>query len=187
MLKQNFKSIAIFGGSFDPFHIGHLNIVTLVLEKLEIDSLFIVPTFLNRFKDSFFLEPKTRLELIKDIYSKNDKINIIDYEVKQKRKVPTYETVQYLKNRYDLKKIYLIIGADNLKDIDLWYNFQNFKDEVKFVVISRDGIKVNTKDINCIFLNLDIDISSSQLREKMDIDYIPKQIQQKVKKLWKIE
>lgn len=178
--------VAIFGGSFDPFHIGHEKIVSLALNELKISKLFIVPTYLNPFKNSSFLNANTRLELIQEIYEDTQNIKIIDYEVNKEKKIPTIQSVKYLKNKFDLKTIYLIIGADNLKDIHLWYNFENLKQLVKFVIISRDKIMLKNDNINAIYLNFDENISSTSLRKNMELKFIPKKIQQKVKELWKI-
>ena len=180
-------NIAIFGGSFDPFHIAHEKIVDLSLARLAIDKLFIVPTFLNPFKNSSFLDANTRLELIKELYKSNKNIEIIDFEVKQNKKTTSYETINYLKNNYKIEKIFLIIGADNLKDVHLWYNFKNLKELVQFVVISRDGIHLKNNYINPIYIDFNENISSTTLRENMELKYIPTKIQKKVKKLWKIE
>ena len=180
-------NIAIFGGSFDPFHIGHEKIINIIIKKLEIDKLFLVPTFLNPFKNSSFLDANTRLELLKDMYKNSNNIEIIDYEVKQKKKIPSYETIKFLKNNYSINKIYLVIGADNLNDVHLWYNFENLKNEVEFIVFSRDNISLENSSIEFINFELDETVSSSKLRKNMDINFIPKKIQNKVKKLWKIE
>jgi len=180
-------NIAIFGGSFDPFHIGHEKIVNTVLKELNIDKLFLVPTFLNPFKNSSFLDANTRLELIKDMYKNSKSIEIIDYEVKQNKKVTSYETIKFLKTLYSINKIYLVIGADNLNDVHLWYNFENLKNEVIFVVFSRDDISLENNSIEFINYELDEKVSSSKLRKNMDINFIPKKIQNKVKELWKIE
>jgi nicotinate-nucleotide adenylyltransferase len=180
-------NIAIFGGSFDPFHIGHEKIIDLCLQILPIEKLFIVPTFLNPFKNKSYFDANTRLELIQDLYKNNKNIQIIDYEVKQNKKIPTYETIQFLKKQYNIEKIFLIIGADNLKDVHLWYNFKNLKELVQFVVISRDGIKLQNQYIKPIYIELNENISSTSLRETRELKYIPKKIQHKVKKLWKIE
>lgn len=179
--------VAIFGGSFDPFHTAHEKIVSLALKKLKISKLFIIPTFLNPFKNSSFLDANIRLNLINELYMNEKNIEIIDYEVKLNTKVSTFNTVQYLKQKFNLDKIYLIIGADNLNEIHLWYNFKNLKNEVTFVVLSRDDILIENKYIDFIHLKLEENISSSELRKNMDINYIPKKIQKKVKELWKIE
>jgi len=180
--------IAVFGGSFDPFHIGHEKIVTKILQQLCIDKLFIIPTFLNPFKTKSHLCANDRLKLIQELYKNNPKIDIIDFEVNQKKKVTTFETIKYLQTKYNTDKIYLIIGADNLKDIHLWYNFKNLNKLVQFVVISRDNITLENKYItNPIYINIKENISSSLLRKNMELKYIPKKIQQKVNKLWKQE
>ncbi len=180
-------NIAIFGGSFDPFHIGHEKIIDLCLQTLPIEKLFIVPTFLNPFKNKSYFDANTRLELIQDLYKNNKNIQIIDYEVNKNKKIPTYETVLFLKKQYNIEKIFLIIGADNLKDVHLWYNFKNLKELVQFVVISRDDIKLENDYIDPIYIKLNENISSTSLRETRELKYIPKKIQNKVKKLWKIE
>lgn len=178
-------NIAIFGGSFDPPHIGHEQIVNLAIKELNIDRLVIIPTYLNPFKEEYYLSPKIRLELISLLFEKTNKVEVCDYEVKQKDKIPTIQTINYLKSIYDIKKIYLIIGADNLKNIHLWYNYDKLKDLVQFVVISRDNHIQKNDLINTVNYTLDIDVSSSQLREKMELKYIPIKIQEKVKEIWK--
>ena len=179
--------IAIFGGSFDPFHIGHEKIIDTVLNNIKLDKLFIIPTYLNPFKNTFHLDSNTRLELIKDLYNSHTMIDIIDYEVKKKEKTTTYETINYLKSIYNLNKIYLVIGADNLKNIHLWYNYKNLRNLVSFIIITRDKIDISTIPKNSILLELQENISSTRLRQNMDINYIPQKIQNRIKKLWKIE
>ena len=108
--------IAIFGGSFDPLHIAHVAVVNSALDKLDIDKLIIVPTYLNPFKNSFYLDPVTRFELLKKVFYKFDNVEISDYEITQQKPSYSIDTVNYLKNLYKPSKIYLIIGEDNIED-----------------------------------------------------------------------
>ncbi len=180
--------IAVFGGSFDPPHIGHEKIVQLALTELPIDRLFVVPTFLNPFKENFHLEPSERFELLKDLFEENKKVEIYDYEIKQKKKTPTFETISFLKASYNIEKIYLIIGADNLKNIHLWYNFLELKKFVSIVVVTRDGIVLeNDSLLDLRYLYLDVKVSSTNLRENMNLDLIPTKLREKVRELWKKE
>ncbi|MGA1933569.1 nicotinate (nicotinamide) nucleotide adenylyltransferase [Arcobacter sp. YIC-464] len=167
--------LAIFGGSFDPVHIAHVKIVDEALKQLEIDKLIVVPTYLNPFKTNYHLEPKTRYELLKKIFQKNEKIEISDFEIDQNEAVPSIKTVNHLKNLYKPSKIYLIIGADNLKSLEKWYKFDELNSLVEFVVATRDGYK-NDKLDSYKVLNVNIDISSSKLREEFDLNFIPYQI-----------
>jgi nicotinate-nucleotide adenylyltransferase len=180
-------NIAMFGGSFDPPHIAHENIVNEVIENINVDKLFVVPTYLSPFKDKYHLEPKERFSLLKTLFEKNKKVEVIDFEIKQNRAVPTIETVEYLNKKYNPKNIYLIIGADNLKSIHLWNNFEQLQGLVKFIVISREGYEVKNDIIRFNTIKMDIDISSTLLRDNFDLKYIPKKIQQKVKNIWKKE
>ena len=175
-------NIAVFGGSFDPPHLGHEAIVHTVLDTLDIDKLIIIPAYLNPFKDSSVFTADNRLELMQDLFDNNDKVEVNDYEVKQEKSVPTIETIEYLKSQgYD--NIKLIIGADNLKKLHMWKYYDKLKQLVSFIVITRDGIKVEDFDT----IKVDYEISSTRIRENLDITLIPKKIQEKVKKLWKKE
>jgi nicotinate-nucleotide adenylyltransferase len=178
-------NIAIFGGSFDPPHIAHENIVNEVIENINIDKLFVVPTYLSPFKDKYHLEPKERFELLTTLFEDDKKVEVTNFEIIQNRAVPTIETVEYLNKKYNPKNIYLIIGADNLQSIHLWNNFEQLHELVKFVVISREGYEVKNDIIRFNTISMDIDISSTYLRDNFNLKYIPKKIQQKVKNIWK--
>lgn len=167
--------IAIFGGSFDPLHIAHVAIVKNALEKLNIDKIIIVPTYLNPFKNSFYLNPVTRFELLKKVFHKFDNVLISDYEINQQKSSYSFNTVNYLKNLYNPSKIYLIIGEDNVEDLNKWYKYDELKELVEFVVASRSGFK-SKKANEFKSLDIDINISSTQLRTKIDLNYIPIEI-----------
>ncbi|NQY20477.1 MAG: nicotinate (nicotinamide) nucleotide adenylyltransferase [Campylobacteraceae bacterium] len=175
--------IAIFGGSFDPIHIGHKNIVKKALKKLDIDFLFVIPTFLNPLKKRSFLSPQTRLSLLKKLFSKKEKVIVCDYEINQNRAVYSLETIKYLKDRYQASKIYLIIGADNYNSFDKWFKHEEIKDLVELVVVTRNGFDYEKED-NIKRLNVQKNISSSELRQSLKLEYIPKKIRKKVKKIW---
>jgi len=170
-------TVAIFGGSFDPPHIGHVQIVQEALKKLPITKLYIVPTYLNPFKTKFHVDAKIRFEWLKKLFTCKE-IEILDYEINQERAVPTIETVKYLFSKQNFKKIYLIIGADNYANISKWNKYEELKELVEFVVATRDAEHL-PKDLKKLSIN--VNISSSKLREKMDITFIPKIIENDIK------
>lgn len=174
--------IAIFGGSFDPPHIGHEQIVKLILNSLEIDLLFIIPAYLSPFKKKCLLSPKTRLNLIEKLFMDEEKVIVSDYEVNANESVPTIKTVKYLYDKYKPQKVYLIIGDDHLDTLSQWNSFDELKTLVEFVVINRHDRKTDYKS-----LPLNIDVSSSKLREHMDLEFIPNKIKNEVNELWKKE
>ena len=174
--------LAIFGGSFDPIHIAHEAIVNKALNSLEIDKIIVVPTYLNPFKSSFHYEPNIRFNLLKKVFKNNPKVKVCDYEIKQNRSVYSIETVKYLKNLYKPSKIFIIIGADNVKDLNKWNSIDELKSLAQFVVFNRTGFQ-NDSDNDFKILDLNIHISSTQLREKVDLSYIPKQIKEDILEL----
>jgi len=169
------ETIALYGGSFDPPHIGHEEVVKALTNLSFIDKIIVMPTFLNPFKKTFFAPSLLRLAWLKKIFSSSKKVEISSYEVDLKRKVSTIETVKHLKKRY--KKIYLVIGADNLKSLDKWYKYEELREEVTFIIAKRDNISVSNDFIK---LNVDEEISSSSLRTKIDITKLPKKIAKEI-------
>jgi len=173
--------IAIFGGSFDPPHIGHEVIVKEALKSLHVEKLFVVPTYLNPFKEEFFAPSKLRLRWLKSIFTCKE-VEVLDFEVKQKRAVPTIETIEYVKNLYDIEKIYLIVGADNLESLQDWHRYSELKEMVEFVIASRDET-VLPKELKKLSINAKI--SSSKLRSFMDKSFIPHKISEEVIEYYK--
>jgi nicotinate-nucleotide adenylyltransferase len=167
--------IAIFGGSFDPVHIGHQTIVKEAIKSLDIDKLLVVPTYLNPFKSKYHLEPKIRLELLEKVFKNLSQIEVSDYEITQGKAVYSIQTVKYYKNLYNTDKIYLIIGEDNLKSLDEWFGIEELQSLVEIVVARRSAHK-EEKTLNYKTLCLDINISSSELRDTLDLKYIPNEI-----------
>ncbi|MGB5868180.1 MAG: nicotinate-nicotinamide nucleotide adenylyltransferase, partial [Arcobacteraceae bacterium] len=117
----------------------------------------------------------------------NSNIEISDFEIKRNEATPSIITVEHFKKLYNPKKIYLIIGADNLKSLHLWDNFQKLDELVEFIVVNREGYEAKNDIIQFKTINMNINISSSSLREKLDLKYIPTKIQQKVNDIWNKE
>ncbi len=179
-------NIAIFGGSFDPPHIGHEEVVTKVLETLDIDKLLVVPTFLNPFKNTSHFTAQQRFNLLDKLFN-DKKVEVLDFEINQNNPTPTITTVKHIKETINPHKIYLIIGADNLEKLHLWQDFEELKTLVTFVVMSRDEKKLKDDIIQFIYIHMDVKVNSTHIRDNLELKYIPQKIQQEVKKLWKIE
>jgi nicotinate-nucleotide adenylyltransferase len=181
-------NIALFGGSFDPPHIGHIEIVKKVLDTINnIDKLIIVPTYLNPFKTTMSFSPLQRYELISDIFRQNKKVEVSSYEIDQNKPVPTMQTVKFFRTKYKIDNFYLIIGADNLNMVHKWKDFDSLKKNVKFIVVTRKKYEAKNDIINFIKIEMDMDISSTQIRATKNIAHIPHQIQTKVKNIWNKE
>jgi nicotinate-nucleotide adenylyltransferase len=167
-------NIAIFGGSFDPLHNGHINIIKHSLNRLDINKLVVMPTYISAFKDKYYLLPSLRYKILKKSLFRYKKVFVSPYEVNSKKIVYTYDSVLFLQKKLKINKIYLIIGADNVIDIYKWYNFKKLNKKVHFVVASRDNIKIYTK-LKYILLKTNNKSSSSSIRKKQIIKDVPLQ------------
>ena len=173
------ETIALFGGSFDPPHIAHEMIVQEALKLEGVDKVVIMPTFLNPFKSSFHAPAALRLHWLKSIFASQKNVAISSYEVDQEKKVTSIQSVKYLLKRY--KKIYLIIGADNLESLPKWENYNELKTLVQFVIASRDKIEVPKTFLQ---IHVDEDISSTQLRKNMDVSRLSPVVSDEIEKFY---
>ena len=92
--------IALFGGSFDPPHVGHDAAVRAILSALKPDLLVIMPSFLNPFKKSFSAPPQLRLKWCRVLWSDAPHVEVSDYEISQNVPVPTIQSVKFLLEKY---------------------------------------------------------------------------------------
>jgi nicotinate-nucleotide adenylyltransferase len=152
--------LALFGGSFDPPHAGHVDIVTKALETLEIDTLVIVPAYLNPFKSSVLAPGRQRIAWLQEIFKSHKRVQISDFEIALNRSVTTIETVRHFSPM--AQTIYLIIGADNLEKLSQWHSYEELKKLVTFVVATRNYIEIPD---TMMALDVDTPISSTFFRK----------------------
>jgi len=170
------KTIALFGGSFDPPHLGHEAIVKALLDFKDIDKVVIMPTFLNPFKSNSMAPPELRLKWLHDIFDSYERVEVNSYEVDLQKKTPTIQSVKYLLAKY--KKIYLVIGADNLATLTKWTKYDELKELVTFIVCTRNNIDMPK---NMLTINIVQSVSSTDLREHMDISKLISTCAQEIK------
>jgi len=170
--------IAIFGGSFDPPHIGHQKIVEKALELLDIDTLFVVPTFLSPFKESFSAPATLRLQWLQKMFAHMPKTEVLSFECDQHRQVPTIETVLHVTSLYPKAHIYLIMGSDAFSSLPLWRRHEELSSLVEYVVATRN-ILAYPPDLKILPIN--VNISSTKLREVFDEEFVPSSIRTEVK------
>ena len=167
-MKQ--KIVALYGGSFDPIHTGHLAVIEESIRILDIEQLIVIPTFLNPFKTKSHSTPKERLKLSNEFFGKIPKVLVSSYEIEQNKATPTAQTLAYFQQKYDVK--YIIIGADNLASITKWYNFNWLNSNIKWVIATRAGYNLETDALRDFkIIEVEIDISSTQIRNKETDEY----------------
>ena len=184
--------IAIYGGSFNPMHIGHEKIVDYVLENLNMDKIIIIPVGIPSHRENNLEQSDTRLKICKEIFKNNKKVEVSDIEIKSKEKSYTYDTLLKLIQIYDKdNEFFEIIGEDSLKNLKTWRNYKELLNLSKFIVFRRKDDKdieidpefLNNKNI-IILENEYYDISSTEIRNKVkNKEDISELVNKKVKKI----
>lgn len=178
--KRDKMAIAIFGGSFDPPHQGHVDVVKAALRQLPAEKVYVVPAFVNPFKEKTCAPGELRLKWLKTIFDDEPKVHISDFEIRQQRPVPTIETVRHFRKEDPM--VYLVIGADNLDSLSQWKNFEALDTLVTWVVATRKGFESAGMLRQ---LDVDIDISSTQLRRNEQTHLIPEPVRREIENYYK--
>ena len=184
--------IAIYGGSFNPMHIGHEKIVDYVLNNLNMDKIIIIPVGIPSHRENNLEQSDTRLKICKEIFKGNKKIEVSDIEIKSEGKSYTYDTLLKLMDLYgENNEFFEIIGEDSLKSLKTWKNYEELLKICKFIVFRRKDDKniqidkefLNNKNI-IILENEYYDISSTEIRNMVkNNENISAFVNKKVKKL----
>ena len=167
--------IGLFGGTFDPIHIGHMILMENVINNLDLDKIYVLPNSnpphkLENKKTALNLRLKMVNETIKD----NSKLEINDYDYRDNEIHYTFNTINYFKKSYPNDEFFFIMGEDSFLDIEKWKNYKEILKEnliifktysnKNFSLISKiNQVRKYNKNIYLID-NIALDISSTLIR-----------------------
>jgi nicotinate-nucleotide adenylyltransferase len=138
--------VGIFGGTFNPPHMGHLSSMQDVLRKAGLSKIFVVPAYQNPLKTP--LEgpsPEQRLEMTKlAVESWSDSLVVDDQEIKRAGKSFTVDTIKNFRKEYKAEDLYLIIGMDKFQELEEWKSLDTILKETNIIVTSRPGFDFPT-------------------------------------------
>ncbi len=182
--------IAIFGGSFDPVHLGHLRIAEDVREFFGLGKIIFVPAFISPLKSHTTAPPEDRINMLNLAIKNNPFFELSDYEIKKGGKSYTVDTAKYYQKILPYKPIF-IVGSDSILTFHKWKNPDELLSIANFIVVGRgkDSYKVvsqylkkmfnylntyyNEKDIKdgvYFYDSRRFDISSTEIRERVKLN-----------------
>lgn len=181
---------AIFGGTFNPFHIGHYQIMEYLQNDPLIEKILIIPDRIPPHKTCDFLaDDETRIEMCKIVANDFDKAEVCLIEFEREGKSYTYDTILCLKDRFPNTDFAFVIGGDMLVYFDKWYKYKELMNLISFIAFKRSDTDIKEFDMCCqklikdgmklIVKNEDIaDISSSEIRKnfKNSKNLLPKSV-----------
>lgn len=142
------NKIAIFGGSFNPVHKEHINIVKAAIDELSLDKAIIVPSCITPNKAGrLCISDRDRLEMCRQAFSGIDRTEVSDFELRRGGISYSYITCRAFKELYPDDEIYFIVGADMLKNFPYWKYPEKILDCVKLAVCARENAVELEKEV----------------------------------------
>ena len=134
------KRIGLFGGSFDPVHLGHLLVAQAAREELGLDRLFFVLAAQSPFKPESRPAPAAaRLQLLRLALAGQCHCEIDDQEIRRGGTSYAIDTLRDYVRRFPQAELFYLIGADNVAKLPLWREANALAQLAEFVVIPRPG------------------------------------------------
>ena len=182
--------IGLYGGTFDPIHLGHLIVIENAINEMNLDRVIILPSSNpphKKHKDK--TKADIRVEMVAEAIKDNPKIILSTFESTDNVVRYTHDTLEYFTSKLPNHEIFYIMGEDSFVTIDTWRNYEKILD-YNIIVFARSGIDNNStlikkvdkirKDNPNIYLIdiLNINISSTLMRslskEGKSITYLVK-------------
>lgn len=166
------KSIALFGGSFDPIHNGHLFVIEELLSSARFEKFIVIPAG-NPWQKSVAASGAHRLAMVeialKDCMSRYRELEISRFEIDDASPSYAFQSIDYFTSQNPGDNLVWIIGSDAFAKISEWKEIEQVAESVEFLVINRPGQQLDIskipKSITYSQMEMNaLDISSTKVR-----------------------
>ena len=172
------RRIVLYGGTFDPFHKGHLAVARYLRDELQPDNVLIIPAarpWLRQDRPS--AQPLARLTMCKLATANEPGIEVSDTDIRRRGNTYTIDTVSDLRTTHgSATQFGLAIGSDSLSSLHRWHRIDELLQQCRLIVVGRPGL--SAPDAECIPDNAtfltgpNIDIDATRIRRAYSVgDY----------------
>jgi nicotinate-nucleotide adenylyltransferase len=162
--------VGIYGGTFDPIHLGHLHVITQLIEKNLVDQLLVIPAGEPLLRDNAPIATAQQRRAMCQLALADlpqgiaSKVQVNPIEVL--RTGPSYaiDTVEAVAQNYPGQTIVLIIGQDAAEKLDQWHRIEELRGMVEFLVVGRPGFAGNGVDIGAL------NVAATTIRQGLSAD-----------------
>jgi len=159
------RKIAIYGGTFDPIHHGHLIVAREALERLGADKLIFIPARASPLrKTAPIARDEIRLLMIQAAIENEPGFAVDDCELRRPPPSYTIDTVEQIRRSKGDTTIYCLVGEDNVGKLTKWRRFADLEKMVRFVVLDRTGQRPSHV---YPVIRRKIDISATEIRKRV--------------------
>jgi nicotinate-nucleotide adenylyltransferase len=163
--------IGIFGGTFDPPHVGHLLAASDALDALALDRLVFVPAARQPFKaDGGAAPPEVRLAMVRALVGSDPRFAVDPIEIERGGLSYTVETIRALHARWQANgavALFLLLGADSAQLLPKWREPDAIAELAEIVILARNGDAVATSGFGRAIATRRIDVSSTEIRSRV--------------------
>ena len=142
MSKSKSQFIGIFGGTFDPVHKGHTEIIKNLFELIPLNKVIVIPNGKAPHK-KVSVNSKERLKMVSSAFQDIDKVVIDDREIKKNDPSYAISTLKELLEENEDNSLVWIMGSDAFSEIDSWYQWQDFVEMVNIIVMVRPNHEIS--------------------------------------------
>lgn len=133
-------SIAIFGGSFDPIHHGHLRMALELGEALQLDEVRLLPAYRSPLKRSALASSEQRLSMVRMAVADCEGIQVDDREIKAGQSIYSFDSLAAIRNESgEQVSLIWVMGTDSLLNFDRWHRWREFLSVANVLVVARPG------------------------------------------------
>ncbi len=132
------NDIVIFGGTFDPVHKGHTNLLETVLKEMSPDRVIVIPAKIPPHKQASGLATEQdRLNMCRLAFSGYEKAEVSDHEIKSRGRSYSYYTVSFFKEKFPEKDLWFVVGSDMLLSFEEWFRYKDILGMCGLLCVSR--------------------------------------------------
>ncbi len=169
--KRQLKKTGIYGGTFNPIHLGHLQLGKALVDDGLVNELWFLVSPQNPFKvDQELMPDEERLRLTRlAVAAERDKrLRVSDFEFRMPRPSYMVHTLEALRRHYPRREFVLVIGADNWERFPRWYQHQEILRHHRLIIYPRPGYQLDHLPAGAIVAQTPLlDISSTAIRQQM--------------------
>ena len=135
-------SLGVLGGTFDPLHIGHINLAEIALKQANLNEVLFVPCSVPVLKVKATANQSTRLKMLENYISNQKHFSVSDIEIRRQTPSFTVETIQTVKLENDLQshQIFFIVGADAVLGMPKWHEISKLSKLCQLLIYPRSNI-----------------------------------------------
>ncbi len=136
------RRLGIFGGSFNPVHMGHCIMAEQFVDQMQLDRCLFIPTHISPFKvsETGSLSSEHRLRMLGSVCRTNERFAVDDFEIRRAEVSYTINTLRYLQQRYPHSELFLLIGTDQAQSFHQWKEYESILEGAHLCIARRPFI-----------------------------------------------